>query len=238
MIRALFVPALVAAALAAGSAAAADLAAQPVEPVAPVVTPYDWSGPYIGLHAGYAWGRETDNQSTLYRTSGQVPIDTPRDLSADKIDLDGFVGGAHAGYNHQFGQFVLGAEGDLDFADIEGSQRFAYSRAIAGVLGLKSDWQGSARLRTGYAIDNILLFATGGIAVANAELSAFGVDDSNTHIGWTVGLGGEYAFTQNWIGRAEVRYSDFAKKSYQTQDGAVKAGWDQTTTTLGVSYKF
>ena len=45
---------------------AADLAAQAVEPVAPVVTPYNWSGPYVGLHAGYGWGRENDDQSKLF----------------------------------------------------------------------------------------------------------------------------------------------------------------------------
>ncbi|GLS23216.1 porin [Labrys miyagiensis] len=196
--------------------------------------PYDWSGLYAGLHAGYGWGRESDNQSSLFPV-----IPGPRPPPADKFDLGGFVGGAHAGYNYQIGQFILGAEGDIDYANLRGSASTTYAGGtIARTLGLKSDWQGSARLRAGYAIDNILLYATGGVAFANAKLSTAGQDSSNTHIGWTVGGGAEYAFTQNWIGRVEVRYSDFSKKTYQTIDGPVKADWNQTTATAGVSYKF
>ncbi|GLS21393.1 porin [Labrys miyagiensis] len=216
---------------------AADLAAAPTEPVAPAIAPYDWNGPYIGVHAGYGWGREEDNQGDLFPgfSDPRLVIAT----SADKFDLDGFVGGAHAGYNYQIDRFVLGVEGDLDYTNLSGSARAVYAGgAVVRTLELKTDWQGSARLRAGYAIDNLLLYATGGVAFANAKLTTAGQDSSNTHIGWTVGLGAEYAFTPSWIGRAEIRYSDFSKKSYETVDGPVKAGWNQTTATLGVSYKF
>lgn len=210
---------------------AADLAATAVDPVPPVVTPYNWSGPYVGLHAGYGWGREEDNQSSLFSS----PTTT---ASADKFDLSGFVGGAHAGYNYQIDQFVIGVEGDIDYSNLNGSARGVYAGGITRTLKLKTEWQGSARARFGYAFDNILIYATGGVAFANAKLSTAGVSSSNTHIGWTAGLGAEYAFTQNWIGRLEVRYSDFGKKGYGTPDGRVKAGWNQTTVTAGISYKF
>ena len=218
---------------------AADLAPQAVEPVAPAYTPYDWSGPYIGVHAGYGWGREDDNQSRLF-------TNIPARVAADKFDMNGFVGGAHAGYNYQIDQFVIGGEADIDYADLKGSHPYSYLGGFAtGRLQMKSEWQGSVRLRAGYAIDNLLLYATGGIAFANGKLSdrgrlfgPYASSDTNTHIGWTVGLGAEYAFTQNWIGRAEVRYSDFQKKGYETANGRVKAGWNQTTATVGVSYKF
>jgi outer membrane immunogenic protein len=219
--------------LASTSAFSADLAVAPVEPVAPVVTAYDWSGPYIGLHAGWGWGREDDDQSRLF------PNVILTDALGDHFDMDGFIGGVHAGYNYQINQFVLGVEGDIDYSSIKGDVRASY---LGGDFirndELKTDWQGSARLRAGYAIDNFLIYATGGVAFANAKFKVNGFDDSNTHIGWTVGLGAEYAFTQNWIGRAEVRYTDFSKKTYQTSDGPVKAGWNQTTATVGISYKF
>lgn len=224
-----------AALLSSTSVYAADLALKPVEPEAPVVTPYDWTGPYLGLHAGYGWGSEKDDQSHLFPGTTPGAPDQP----GDNFDINGFIGGAHLGYNYQINQFVIGAEADVDFADIKGSQRFSYEGGdVTGKIRLKSDFQGSARLRAGYAIDNLLLYVTGGVALANADLKVYGVSDSNTHIGWTAGGGMEYAFTPNWIGRAEVRYSDFSKKSYQTPDGKVKAGWDQTTANLGVSYKF
>lgn len=220
---------------------AADLAPAPVEPVAPAYTPYDWSGPYIGLHAGYGWGRENDDQSRLF------PLGNGNNGNGnngngnngnDKFDLSGFVGGAHAGYNYQIDQFVLGVEGDIDYSNLNGSSHAVYPGNRARTLKLQTEWQGSARARIGYAFDNILIYATGGLAIANAKLSTAGVNPSNTHIGWTAGLGAEYAFTQNWIGRLEVRYSDFNKKSYTTPDGRVKADWNQTTATAGISYKF
>jgi len=221
--------------LASTAALAADLAAQPVEPQAPVVMPYTWTGFYVGGHAGYGWGHERDDQSHLFLINPAPPPPPP----PDKLNLKGFIGGIHAGYNDQVGRFVLGAEGDIDYADISGSGHFSYrSGTVVGNLRLKSDLQGSARLRAGYAIDNLLLYTTGGVAFANAKLSTDGVGPSETHVGWTIGGGVEYAFTNNWIGRAEVRYSDFEKKNYQTLYGPVKSGWNQTTTELGVSYKF
>ncbi|QEN86002.1 porin family protein [Labrys sp. KNU-23] len=239
MFKAVFVPTVMAVALFAGAASAADLAPHAVEPVAPAYTPYNWSGPYIGVHAGYGWGREDDNQSRLFSENGPVSTNT----AADKFNMNGFVGGAHAGYNYQIDQFVIGGEADIDYTDLKGNHRYSYSGgSVTGRLQMKSEWQGSLRLRAGYAFDNLLVYATGGVAFANGKLSDRGVNgassDSNTHTGWTVGLGAEYAFTQNWIGRAEVRYSDFQKKGYDTPNGRVKAGWNQTTATLGISYKF
>jgi outer membrane immunogenic protein len=67
---------------------------------------------------------------------------------------------------------------------------------------------------------------------------AYSSDDSNTHVGWTIGIGAEYAFTPNWIARAEVRYTDFGSKTYDLLEGPVDSSWDQTAVTVGLSYKF
>ncbi len=216
---------------------AADLAATSVEPIAPVLPVYDWTGPYVGLHAGYGWGREHDDLSEN-GIAPTTPVETTlAPAAADRFSLNGFIGGAHAGYNYQFAnQFVVGVEGDIDYSNLNGDKRF--NIPAPGLYKFKTKWQGSARLRAGYAIDNLLLYATGGIAFANAELKVNGSSDTNTHIGWTVGAGAEYAFTQNWIGRAEVRYSDFSKKTYDTSFGRVKADFNETTATVGISYKF
>ncbi|GLS20411.1 porin [Labrys miyagiensis] len=219
------------------SAVAADLALKPSDPSAPLAaTPFDWTGPYIGLHAGYGWGREHDDLSENGVTTTPPPANL---LTADHFNLSGFVGGAHAGYNYQFpSQFVVGVEGDIDYTDLNGSHRFT-TPAPGGKLKFNTNWQASARLRAGYAIDNLLLYATGGVAFSGGELKLNGgSSDDNTHIGWTIGAGAEYAFTPNWIGRVEVRYSDFNKQSYNTSLGKVRVDFNQTTATVGVSYKF
>ncbi|WP_413988000.1 outer membrane protein [Labrys okinawensis] len=216
------------------SAVAADLALKPSEPAA-VVTPFDWTGPYVGLHAGYGWGREHDDLSTLAGAPPPVVIIPPL---ADHFDANGFIGGAHAGYNYEFpSQFVIGVEGDIDYSDLNGSQRFT-TPAPGGKMKFNTDWQASARLRAGYAIDNLLLYVTGGAAFAGAQVKVNGPSDDNNHVGWTVGGGVEYAFTPNWIGRVEVRYSDFNKERYSTSFGKVRVDFNETTATLGISYKF
>jgi len=237
--------------LSAATASAADLAPAPVEPVVPV-TAFNWTGFYVGAHAGYGWGREDDNQSRLFGGGG-APTTGPTGPTgtgtpADHFNVDGFIGGVHAGYNYQIDQFVLGAEGDIDVADLKGDAHAIYAGGTSlRKLDLKSRWQGSLRVRAGYAFDNLLIYATTGVAFADGKLTNSGTDggvaiprtsSSNTHVGWTVGVGAEYAFTQNWIGRLEVRYTDFQKKSYRTFDGPVKSGWDQVVATVGVSYKF
>jgi outer membrane immunogenic protein len=229
-------------ALGLGAAQAADLVPEAVVIEAPAV--FNWTGFYAGVHAGYAWGGQDDNQSNLFD-------DAP--LPADSFNVDGFIGGVHGGYNWQMDQFVFGVEGDIDYTNIKGSEGYAgyipnFGEDVVGELELKSQWQASARLRAGYAVDNFLMYATGGIAFADGKLSSngyytfdgagFGSDDTNTHVGWTIGAGAEYAFSPNWIARAEIRYTDFGSKTYELLEGPVDASWDQTSVTVGLSYKF
>ena len=81
---------------------------------------------------------------------------------------DGFVVGGQLGVNWQFNQFVLGVEGDGSFVD------WGEVEAV-----------GTARLRGGFAIDRVLIYATGG--------GAFGQDE----VGWVAGGGAEFAVTDN-----------------------------------------
>ena len=58
-------------------------------------------------------------------------------------------------------------------------------------------------------------------------------------VGWTAGGGVEYAIDDHWSVRLEVRYSDFGKSRYVIGSGtSFRAGFDETTGTIGVSYKF
>ena len=96
--------------VAAQCAAAADLSVAPLykaPPPAPVTPAYNWSGFYIGANGGGGWGQSWwDAQSTGVNVSG------------------GQVGGT-AGYNWQFGNTVLGLEGDLDWSNLKGTSNSA-----------------------------------------------------------------------------------------------------------------
>lgn len=94
---------------------------------------------------------------------------------------DGFVIGGHIGVNWQYNNFVLGAEGDGSFVDWG-----------------NTDAVGTARLRAGFALDRMMIYGTGGVAL----------QDFND-VGWTAGGGVEYALTDNVSAGVEYLHYDF-----------------------------
>ncbi|MET2825807.1 outer membrane protein [Mesorhizobium shangrilense] len=207
---------------ASGAALAADAVLTERIPE-PAPAAFTWTGAYIGVQGGYAW------------THGQLDINQETYFDGN---LNGALLGAHAGYNWQPGDnFVGGIEVDVehvwntrDFVGGDGVETH-----VAGDIG--TDWQGSARLRGGYAVERTLFFATGGVAMAHGFLNLPGPDyhQSKTFVGWTAGAGIEHAFTDHWTGRLEYRYADFGSQSFP-QD--VVFGFKQHSLRAGISYKF
>jgi len=180
-----------------GTAFAADLPARSTAPAAPIVYApiFTWTGFYVGVNAGIGFGGKSSS-TTFVPAPGTVgPV-----VYYSGDDQSGFVGGAQAGYNWQTGPFVIGAEADIQYADL--GKKYYYSD-----FGLSSDagsYFGTVRLRAGYAFDRFLVYATGGLAYGDVGERLFG--GSNTRAGWTVGGGVEYAFTNNWTVKLEGLY--------------------------------
>lgn len=202
-----------------GTAFAADSVTFEPGPAA-VPAGFVWTGGYVGLHGGYAW------------MNSKVNVDS--DPAADVDGLNGGLLGVHAGYNWQFnGNFVGGVEVDVEHAWTKKDILFFNELFARG----GTDWQGSARLRAGYAVDRTMVFVTGGVAFANAsvEMPIFNYDESRTFVGWTAGAGIEHALSDNWIASLEYRYNDFGSKSFPQ---GVKVDLHQQTVRAGISYKF
>lgn len=185
--------AIAAFAFAAGTNAslAADLGRRPMEmPVKapPMYSPaYNWSGFYLGVNGGGGWG--SSNWDT-------VP---------GSFDLSGAMIGGTAGYNYQFGQTVVGLEGDIDWSNIRGSS----TAGCALGCETRNNWLGTVRARAGYAWDRFLPYVTGGVAFGGVEANTPGfAGASDTRVGWTVGGGVEYAITNNVSAKAEYLYVD------------------------------
>jgi outer membrane immunogenic protein len=223
---------------------AADLAPAPMEPVAPVYVPYNWSGFYIGADIGYAW------------TSADSGVDNPFGIDLDiSPDASGVIGGLYAGYNAQFGQIVVGIEADAELSDNSDEGTVGPFAVLGGgslTTSVNENWRGSVRARLGYAIDTFLPYITGGVAWADWDVDhtlvvggvgTFEASNSNTFVGWTIGAGLEYAFTPNIIGRVEYRYTDFGSNDNNVF-GAVVAGvvndvdLTDNAVRVGVAYKF
>lgn len=199
------------AALACGPALAADLPvrrAMPVKAPPPVTTYYDWSGIYVGAHAGGGW---SDNCFTFAGVGDGCH------------DGDGWLGGGQIGFNYQAGQFVVGAEFSGSWADINGS----HGAALTPGDTYKSDVNSIFLLtgRVGLAVDRMLLYVNGGGAWVRDqfEYNAAGVGTSTTkqsRTGWTVGAGVEYGLTPNWSIAAQYNYIDLGDKSVGFGGGA------------------
>lgn len=198
---------------------AADVVVQEPAPIeAAPMSIFSWTGGYVGIHGGYAW---TDADfSDGVTTVGE--------------DFNGGLLGAHAGYNWEMTPTFIGGI-EVDVERVWNSNEYTI---LGTAVEAGSDWQGSARLRLGYAMDRTLLFATGGVAFANGflEVPAVGFDESETFVGWTAGAGIEHAFTDNWIGRIEYRYADFG--SEEIGDSGVDVDLTQHSVRVGISYKF
>ena len=188
----------------AGAASAADLPvrAAPPAPIIAAAPIFTWTGFYVGVNAGYGWSNDDFDAVDL----------------ADEDDDGGFVGGAQVGYNYQIGSFVVGLEGDIQYADFGRDGAFDLDRdGVSDGVFDSSDWFGTVRARAGVAFDRALIYATGGFAFA---------DGAN---GWTVGGGLEYAFTNNLSAKIEGLYvnfeeDDIAGYEFENDFGVIRAG--------------
>jgi outer membrane immunogenic protein len=192
---------------------AADLPRRPA--AAPLLAPtpvYNWTGIYVGLNGGYGWGRQDPLNLITNRFDEQ------------SINFTGGVVGGTAGAQIQSGHVVIGFEADIDWAGLKGSSTFI--PAVGGVpLGgpvsatTEINWEATARARIGYAHDNWLLYATGGLALLGAKTAftpgvgftcgTYGIvncSGAKKQVGAVLGAGIEYGITPNVSAKLEYLY--------------------------------
>jgi outer membrane immunogenic protein len=181
---------------------------------------YNWTGVYVGINAGGAWGRSSWVESPWVAT----PIGGNSTLSG------GLLGGT-LGYNLQAGtsSVVLGVEVDLDWANIKATTPPFVAQVIsvnnAAVppfistptpgctpnCEIASPWLATARLRFGYSFDWILPFVTAGVAAGRLEANIAGIPlgrQSANNLGWTVGAGVEMVISGPWTAKLEFLHVD------------------------------
>jgi outer membrane immunogenic protein len=202
----------------AGVASAADLNLLAPTIISNYSTGFSWTGFYAGVNAGYGWGYNTVTPAIPFLT-----------------DSRGAIGGVQAGYNYDLGGFVLGAEAEFDFAGIEYVQGVAPLTTTFRVENL-----GTVRARAGVAADRFLPYIAGGIAFGSAIIDGAGTVVRQTHVGWTAGVGVEYAVTDNVTVRAEYAYTDLGARTYVFAPpvGAAENRPTFSTVKAGINFKF
>jgi outer membrane immunogenic protein len=213
------------AAISAGSALAADLPVKVVGP-APV---YEWSGVYIGGLIGGAWSTHDVSDQAL-----GPPLGAPY---AQGIAASGLIGGVDGGARYQLGKLVLGAEGDITWGNLNGTNANAFgpdSFTISRAITADTKWTATAAATFGIAAEgNWLLYGKAGVAFANTGyadswsvpgMPPFGGTASDTTVGWTAGTGVEWAVSNAWSIKAEYDYLDFGKHSVAINESPLGPG--------------
>jgi outer membrane immunogenic protein len=212
--------------------------APPAFPVGPTATPgpfdappaypriqvYDWTGFYIGINGGGAFGT----------------TDWTSPLAANSASLSGGLVGGTVGYNLQANEpFVVGVEADFDWADINGTA----TGACVSNCGFRSAWFDTARLRFGYAFDRFLPYITGGIAFAslNAESTGgpFGTQGAED-LGWTAGVGLEFVISGPLRAKVEYQHAGFGSFTCTAAcgGGPVSFNLNEDIVRAGLNYRF
>jgi len=212
-------------ALGVASASAADIARRRAPPPpAPVVTPvYNWTGFYVGINGGGGFGR-----SSLSNTRGTTAF-----------NVDGGLVGGTLGYNYQINRLVLGLEGDIDWADINGNTSNGICTGIT--CSTKNDWLATVRGRVGYAFDRFMPYVTGGAAFGDVKTSMTGFSgQTNTQTGWTAGGGLEFAINGPWTAKVEYLYVDLGGDTCPAANCGLSTNTNFHTNIVraGLNYRF
>ncbi len=237
-----------------GSAMAADLsrpAPAPVYTKAPMMPVYSWTGAYIGLNAGYAWGDSEVATTTIFDPAGYFVASSVPAIAAagaQTINPNGFTGGGQIGYNWQASSStVLGLEADFEYFGLKGSSTSGAIYPCCAPTGftinqnVKTDWLATFRARFGYLVTpSALIYVTGGGAVTDLK-GTFGFTDNNsaaaesasfssTKLGWTVGAGVEWTLWSGWSAKAEYLFVSFPSASVTSNNLTTTVGTFPTNT--------
>jgi outer membrane immunogenic protein len=137
---------------------------------------------------------------------------------------------AQGGYNWQIGALVAGLEVDFEYFGLRGSSSggavypCCAPASIFITSSTKTDWLFTARPRIGYANNNWLFYATGGLAVTDLHGNFTFTDNvgpghtesgsvSSTKVGYAVGGGIEAGLWSRWTVKAEYLFVDFGRVS-------------------------
>jgi outer membrane immunogenic protein len=210
-------------AMLAASASAADLPRRygpPVQQQPAFVAPmYNWTGFYLGINGGGAWGESSWS-------------------STGSFDVSGALIGGTIGYNWQNGPWVLGLEGDIDWTNIKDNT----TNGCASGCETANSWLATVRGRVGYAFDRFLPYVTGGLALGDIRARTPGFTGAEeTNVGWTVGGGFEFAIAGNWSAKAEYLYVDLGDFNCGLRCGVLAANTVDFNTHIvrgGVTVRF
>ena len=161
-----------------------------------------WSGLYVGVHTGAAWG-----DSPLTFSNGNT-------ASLD-IDGGGLIGG-HTGYLFDWGGFVAGV--DISYSGLPNVDGGAPCPNAAAVCEIAIENLLLLNGRLGFEFGRAMLYATGGWARSTVDVSRspLGLNANNDrHVsGWNLGGGYEYIIWDHLLIGVEYIHVDYDEPTF------------------------
>jgi outer membrane immunogenic protein len=210
--------------LAVGSADAADLPVKAPTPV-PVAALPNWTGFYMGLNAGEAWGRADPNTSTscvaapgfglpyIGMTGNCADVPLVNAAGTGSISKAAFIGGGQAGYNVQSNNVVYGIELDFDSMNIKAARQVTgnyvtlFPSTFTVTTSAGTNWLFTTRGRVGWAFGDVLAYATGGLAVTELKSSSSFTDSLVGFPGPGVGTWSTSATKLGWTAGGGIEWA-------------------------------
>ncbi len=177
-------------------------------------------GSFQGFYAGVNGGYATSKSEFRIENNANFGVDT---------SAHGFTGGVQAGYNHQFGNFVVGAEIGFNFGNLKNDHKVDANNF--GTTKRKNEFLAAAR--AGYVFNNWMPYIKAGISSAKFDTSATQSRAGNPNVttsrserftGFLIGAGVETIIADNFVVGAEwttVKYKDFGVKAQNATAGFI-----------------
>ncbi|MDD5045012.1 MAG: porin family protein [Candidatus Omnitrophica bacterium] len=222
-----------------------------------------WAGVYAGLHLGFGWA-QAKTRFTPYPSA-------PAFINAEQTELDpetnGVFAGGQIGINWQRKKLVFGLETDFSGSGISGEEIQSpiiqnngapFSATSFWKAREEVNWFGTVRAKLGFApCSKLLVYGTAGMAYGSVTYSGntsfvpvgsaqYLVSSTRTKVGWTAGLGAEYALTSKWSVKADYLYYDLGRESIEVNPAPANPPFQMEyrwrtsahTMNVGLNYKF
>lgn len=209
------------------SAPAADLGHGAPPPPAPYGAPppaFTFGGFYLGVQGGWGFSSFTQDAERLIGSS------------------NGGLIGVTGGYNYMVApQFLIGAEADFAFTDIQVNRTPFFGAIARGEV----DNMLTVRGRAGLTMDRALFYVTGGFAASKntigvtSPFTGFTAVQSNFQPGWAVGAGVEYMLTSYLSAKGEYVFTSVGSDRYfDFSVNALNAGVNTSSVKGGLNVHF
>ena len=210
----------------------------------------NWTGPYVGGSLGYGWGEQSLNNAIF--TDYSAAFSGDQLVTNPKPKMNSAFGGLQAGYNFMANdKFLLGVEVSI----LGGSFNSDYvcTNNLNFSASSKLNWVSSFKTKAGTFLGDTLIYVDGGVAIGNEKFSMdsgfervrYHSNDSETLMGWVLGLGLEQPIYKNVTATLDYQHIEFGDKNFGIKNvdpgtGSISVNGSNNLDTLsvGLNYHF